>query len=262
MSYAPLDVKNKIVVVTGGTSGLGRAVALGFAQAGACIAAASSNPDKVAAMDNELSALGARHHTGPLDVTDPQAVENFLQQVAAKFGRIDALVHAAGIMKRCPAADLSIADFERVLKVNLTGNFIVAQAVGRIMLAQTPDKLGIRGSITNIASLSSFVSFSEVIAYSVSKAGVNGITRGLANEWTPHGVRVNAIAPGVFPTELNRPLIDGTPRGQWIKAHTPAGRFGNADEIVGLAIYLASDAASFTSGQTIAVDGGFLAKGV
>jgi len=262
MSYAPLDIKNKIMVVTGGTSGLGRAVALGFAQAGAIVIAASSNPDKVAAIAGELAALGPHHHAAALDVTDPDKVQSFFNQVADKHGRIDGVLHAAGIMKRCPAEDLSIADFERVIKVNLTGNFIVAQAAGRLMLKQTPDHRGIRGSITSIASLSSFVSFSEVIAYSVSKSGVNGITRGLANEWTPHGVRVNAIAPGVFPTDLNRPLIDGTPRGQWIKAHTPAGRFGDAEEIVGLAIYLASDAASFTSGQTIAVDGGFLAKGV
>ena len=262
MHYAPLDVKDKVVVVTGGTSGLGRAVTLGFAQAGAKVVAASSNPDKVAAITGELAEFGSQHHAAPLDVTDPDGVQKFFHMVADKYGRIDSLLHAAGIMKRCLAVDLSIADFERVLKVNLTGNFIVAQAAGRIMLKQSPDHVGIRGSITSIASLSSFVSFSEVIAYSVSKAGVNGITRGLANEWTPLGVRVNAIAPGVFPTELNRPLIDGTPRGQWIKAHTPAGRFGNADEIVGLAIYLASDSASFTSGQTIAVDGGFLAKGV
>ncbi len=262
MSFGPLDVKGKVVLVTGGTSGLGRAVALGFAQAGAKVAAASSNPDKVAAIASELAAFGSHHHAATLDVTDPDAVRSFFQGIAEKYGRMDSLIHAAGVMKRGLAVDLSVDDFERVLKVNLTGNFIAAQAAGRIMLAQSPDRMGIRGSITSIASLSSFVSFSEVIAYSVSKSGVNGITRGLANEWTPRGVRVNAIAPGIFPTELNRQLIDGTPRGQWLKAHTPAGRFGNADEIIGLAIYLASDSASFTSGQTIAVDGGFLARGV
>ncbi len=262
MSYAALNVQGKVVIVTGGTSGLGRAIALGFAQAGAKVVAASSNPEKVAAAQKELSAIGPHHTAAALDVTNAEQVASFMTHVAEKVGRIDVLVHAAGIMKRCPAIDLSIADFERVIRVNLTGNFITAQAAGRIMLKQTPDKYAVRGSIINIASLSSFVSFSEVIAYGVSKCGVTGITRGLANEWSPLGIRVNAIAPGVFPTELNRPLIDGTPRGEWIKAHTPAGRFGNADEVVGAAIYLASDSASFTTGETLAVDGGFLARGV
>src|SRR5207253_4834925 len=139
---------------------------------------------------------------------------------------------------------------------------IMDQAAGRVMKDQTPDARGNRGAILNVASLNSFISFSEVLAYASSKSGVLGLTRGLANEWAQFGIRVNAIAPGVFPTDLNRPLIEGTERGRWLKAHTPLGRFGEAEELAGAAIYLISPSASYTTGETIVVDGGFLAKGV
>jgi NAD(P)-dependent dehydrogenase (short-subunit alcohol dehydrogenase family) len=130
------------------------------------------------------------------------------------------------------------------------------------MKAQAAVQRGVRGAIVNIASLSSFVSLSEVLSYSCSKSGVLALTRGLANEWAEHGIRVTAIAPGVFPTDLNRALIEGTERGRWFKSHTPLHRFGDAEEVVGAAIYLISPSASFTTGETIVVDGGFLARGV
>jgi NAD(P)-dependent dehydrogenase (short-subunit alcohol dehydrogenase family) len=139
---------------------------------------------------------------------------------------------------------------------------MVCQAVARVMRDQPANEKGLRGAIVNIASLNSFVSLTEVLAYACSKSGVMGLTRGLANEWAPLGIRVNGVAPGVFPTDLNRPLIEGTPRGAWLKQHTPMGRFGSADELVGAAIYLLSPSASYTTGETIIVDGGFLAKGV
>ncbi|HUB24734.1 MAG TPA: SDR family oxidoreductase, partial [Tepidisphaeraceae bacterium] len=125
-----------------------------------------------------------------------------------------------------------------------------------------PDNQGLRGAIVNIASLNSFISLSEVLAYASSKSGVMGVTRGLANEWAQYGIRVNGIAPGVFPTDLNRPLIEGTPRGEWLRKHTPLDRFGRSEELVGAAIYLISPSASFTTGETIIVDGGFLSRGV
>jgi NAD(P)-dependent dehydrogenase (short-subunit alcohol dehydrogenase family) len=130
------------------------------------------------------------------------------------------------------------------------------------MKEQKPDVRGHRGSIVFIASLNSFISLSEVLAYASSKSGVLGLVRGLANEWAQLGIRVNAIAPGVFPTDLNRPLIENTPRGEWLKKHTPLGRFGDADELVGAAIYLISPSASYTAGQTLIVDGGFMSRGV
>ena len=195
-------------------------------------------------------------------MSDAASAKSAVEYTARKFGRIDGLVNAAGIIKRVPSIDMLAEDFERVVKVNLIGNFIIAQAVARVMKDQTPDSKGFRGAIVNIASLNSFISLTEVLAYAASKSGVMGLTRGLANEWAPLGIRVNGIAPGVIPTDLNRQLIEGTPRGAWLKQHTPQNRFGTADELVGAAIYLLSPAASYTNGETIVVDGGFLAKGV
>jgi NAD(P)-dependent dehydrogenase (short-subunit alcohol dehydrogenase family) len=259
MPYPGLDISNKVILITGGTSGIGRAIAMGCAAAGARVVAGSTNLEKVDAIRKEL---GASCDGVQLDVSDAASVRAAVEHTARTFGRIDGMVNAAGIIKRMPSLDMDPADFERIVRVNLVGNFIVAQAVGRVMKDQSPDPQGLRGAIVNIASLNSFISLTEVLAYAASKSGVMGLTRGLANEWAQYGIRVNGIAPGVFPTDLNRPLIEGTPRGAWLKQHTPLGRFGNADELVGAAIYLLSPSASFTTGETIIVDGGFLAKGV
>lgn len=259
MGYHALDISNKITLVTGGTSGIGRAIALGFAQAGAKVVAGSSSADKVASIQKEL---GSDHLGVQIDVSDEKSVQKAIDATIAKYGRLDAVVNAAGVIKRQPSLEMPIAEFERIVRVNLTGSFIVAQAAGRVMKDQKPDAKGQRGSVVFIASLNSFISLTEVLAYASSKSGVMGLIRGLANEWAQHGIRVNGIAPGVFPTDLNRPLIEGTPRGAWLKQHTPLGRFGDADELVGAAIYLISLSASYTSGETIIVDGGFLSRGV
>ena len=259
MAYSGLDISGKVCLVTGGTSGIGRAIALGFAQAGARVVAGSSSADKVAGIQKEL---GPGHLGVRIDVADEQNVKKAIEQAVVKFGRLDAVVNAAGVIKRQPSLEMPPAEFERIVRVNLTGSFIVAQAAGRVMKEQSPDAKGQRGAIVFIASLNSYISLTEVLAYACSKSGVLGLVRGLANEWAQHGIRVNGIAPGVFPTDLNRPLIEGTPRGAWLKQHTPLGRFGDADELVGAAIYLISPSASYTSGETIIVDGGFLSKGV
>jgi NAD(P)-dependent dehydrogenase (short-subunit alcohol dehydrogenase family) len=259
MSYVGLDISSKVCLVTGGTSGIGRAIALGFAQAGAKVVAGSSSADKVAAIGKEL---GGDHMGVQIDVADEASVKKAVEATVAKYGRLDAIVNAAGVIKRQPSLDMPVAEFERIVRVNLTGSFIVAQAAGRVMKDQKPDAKGQRGTIVFVASLNSFISLTEVLAYASSKSGVMGLTRGLANEWAQYGIRVNAIAPGVFPTDLNRPLIEGTPRGAWLKQHTPLGRFGEAEELVGAAVYLISPSASYTSGETIIVDGGFLTKGV
>jgi len=258
-TYRGFDVSGKVCLVTGGTSGIGRAIALGLAQAGATVVTGSSSAEKVAGMKKEL---GSGHEAFQIDVSSEPSVISAMDQTVRKFGKLDAVVNAAGVIKKQPSLEMPASEFERIVRVNLVGNFIVAQAAGRVMKEQPADSRGIRGCILNIASLNSFISFSEVLAYASSKAGVLGLTRGLANEWAQYGIRVNAIAPGVFPTDLNRPLIEGTPRGEWLRKHTPLGRFGEADELVGAAIYLISPAASFTTGETIVVDGGFLAKAV
>lgn len=260
MAYKGLDVSGKVVLVTGGTSGIGRAIALGFAQAGAKVCAGSTNPDKVSAIAKEL---GPGHHAVQMDVANETSVRNAFAETAKRFGRVDVVVNAAGIIMRKPSLELATEDFERIVRVNLTGSFIICREAARIMKDQPAvGEKGERGNIVLIASLNSFISLSEVLAYACSKSGVLGLVRGLANEWGPIGIRVNGIAPGVIPTDLNRPLIEGTPRGASLKGHTTLGRFGDADELVGAAIYLASPSASYVTGETIIVDGGFLAKGV
>ena len=259
MPYKGLDISGKICLVSGGTSGIGREIALGYAEAGATVVAGSTNPEKVSAIKKEL---GSGHEAVQLDVSDAKSVKAAVDFTVQKFGRIDAMVNAAGVLKRIPSLDFPIDEFERIVKINLTGNFIIAQAVARVMKSQEPDAKGNRGCILNIASLTSFCAFEGVVAYVCSKSGVLGLTRSLANDWAQYGIRVNAIAPGVFPTDFNRKLIEGTPRGDWLKKHTPLGRFGDAEELVGAAIYLISPSASFTSGETIIVDGGFLTRGV
>jgi len=259
MPYNGFNVAEKVCLVTGGTSGIGRAIALGFAQAGARVIAGSTNPEKVAAIKREL---GGENDAVQMDVSSERSVAEAVAFTKRKFGRLDAVVNAAGVIKKQPSLEMPVDDFERIVRINLTGSFIVAQQAGRAMKDQQPNDTGERGCIVFIASLNSFISLSEVLAYASSKSGVMGLTRGLANEWAQHGIRVNGIAPGVFPTDLNRPLIEGTERGAWLKKHTPLNRFGNADELVGTAIYLISPSASYTTGETIIVDGGFLSRGV
>lgn len=259
MAYNGFDVSGKVCLVTGGTSGIGRAIALGFAQAGAKVVAGSTNPDKVASIRGEL---GGGHDATTLNVADEKSIQEAIAFTVKKFGRLDVVVNAAGVIKRQPSLEMPTEEFERVIKINLTGSFIVAREAGKVMKDQKPGHKGERGNIVFVASLNSFINLTEVLAYASSKAGVVGLTKGLANEWARYGIRVNGIAPGVFPTDLNRPLIEGTPRGQFLRQHTPLDRFGEAEELVGAAIYLASPAASYTTGETIIVDGGFLTRGV
>lgn len=259
MPYRGFDISGKICLVTGGTSGIGRAIALALAQSGAKVIAGSTNPEKVSAIKKEL---GAGHDAVQLDVGSEESVAKAFEYAHKQFGRIDAVVNAAGVIKKQPSLEMPVAEFDRIVRINLTGSFIVAQQAGRIMKDQSPDAQGQRGNIVFIASLNSFISLSEVLAYASSKSGVMGLIRGLGNEWAQHGIRVNGIAPGIIPTDLNRPLIEGTARGDWLKKHTPLNRFGTADEIAGAALYLISPAASYVTGETIIVDGGFLARGV
>jgi NAD(P)-dependent dehydrogenase (short-subunit alcohol dehydrogenase family) len=259
MLYNGFDISGKVCLVTGGTSGLGKAIALGFAAAGAKVVAGSTSASKVDAIRKEL---GSGHDAVQIDVAEEKSVEAAVHHAVKRYGRLDAVVNAAGVIQRKPSLDVAVEEFERIVRINLTGSFIVARSAAWVMKDQAPDSRGQRGSIVFIASLNSYISLSEVLAYASSKSGVLGLVRGLANEWAPIGIRVNAIAPGLFPTDLNRPLIENTPRGDWMREHTPQGRFGDAEELVGAAIYLVSPAASFTAGHTLIVDGGFLSRGV
>ncbi|MBM3496129.1 MAG: SDR family oxidoreductase [Armatimonadetes bacterium] len=249
------DIAGKVALITGGTSGLGRAIALGMAEAGARVFAGSRDPGKVADTRAALQAARPDNDAIALNVAEPASVEATFAEIRERAGRLDILVNAAGITHKAPAIEMELVDWERVLRTNLTGTFLSCQAAARIM------KGGGGGAIVNIASLASYVGLSWVAAYGASKAAVKELTQVLAVEWADLGIRVNAIAPGVFPTPLNRALIEGTPRGNWLKAHAPMNRFGNPEELVGAAIFLCSPAASFITGETLAVDGGFLACG-
>jgi NAD(P)-dependent dehydrogenase (short-subunit alcohol dehydrogenase family) len=253
------ELEDKTCLVVGGTSGLGAAIAQSFVAAGARVAVASSNSDKVAAMAERL---GEGHMATRLDVTDEASVAAAVAAAHEGLGRLDVLVNAAGITQRMPSLQATLEHWETVLRTNLTGTFLTCREAGRMMTRQTPRGDGERGCILNIASLVAFRGFEGVAAYGASKAGVVNLTKSLATDWAPHGIRVNAIAPGVFLTDLNRELVAGTPRGEWLRGHTALDRFGEVKEICGAALYLCSDWATYVTGEVVSVDGGFLSLGV
>ncbi|MBV9611291.1 MAG: SDR family oxidoreductase [Acidobacteriaceae bacterium] len=240
----------------GGTSGIGRAIALGLAQAGADVVAAGRRQALVEEVANEIEASGRKSLRQTVDAASRASVDALRDALMQHLGRVDILVNSAGQIFRKPTAQISEAEWNGLMDVNLTGTLRSCQSFYEPLVASG------RGRVVNIASLNSFVSFFEVAAYAASKSGVLGLTRSLAVEWAPRGVNVNAIAPGVFRTELNSALLDGTDRGRELLTRTPMKRFGKISELVGTAVFLASDAASFITGQCIAVDGGFLASGV
>ncbi len=256
MSYSRLELNGKVAVVVGGTSGIGLAIAKGMAEAGADVVATSRRMDMVEAAAAEIEQRGRRSLRVASDVSDRASLQNVLDESIRAFGKVDILVNSAGRTKRAPTLDFSETDWNDIIDTNLTGTLRAAQVFGRHMLERES------GSIINIASLSTFVALYEVAAYSASKAAVASLTKSLAIEWAKQGVNVNAIAPGVFRTALNTKLLDETPRGQEFLARTPMGRFGKVEELAGAAVFLASDAASYVTGEVLVVDGGFLASGV
>jgi len=256
MAYRGLDLKGRTAVVVGGTSGIGRAIAMGLANAGADVVASGRRPDQVKAIAGEIEAMGCRSLSITVDVNDRASLEHLLSAVLDAFEKVDILVNSAGRIKRGPTMDSSESDWHEILDTNLMGVLRACQVFGRHMLQKG------YGRIINITSLNAFVALHEVAAYAASKSAVQSLTRSLAIEWAGRGVCVNAIAPGVFPTALNSELLQGTARGQELLMRTPMKRFGSAEEVVGAAILLASDAASFMTGSVVIIDGGFLASGV
>src|SRR6186713_1076896 len=256
MSYPGFDLTGRTAVVVGGTSGIGRAIAHGLAQAGADVVCTSRRNGEVEKAAGEIEGFGRKTIRCSSDVSSRESVENLLSECVTAFGKVDILVNSAGRTKREPTIDVNEDDWNAILETNLTGTLRTCQAFGRHMIDNG------YGRIVNIASLSTFVSLFEVAAYSASKAAVASLTKSLAIEWAKHGVNVNAIAPGVFRTALNQKLLDETPRGQEFLTRTPMGRFGKVEELAGAAVFLASEAASFVTGEILVVDGGFLASGV
>jgi NAD(P)-dependent dehydrogenase (short-subunit alcohol dehydrogenase family) len=256
MGHPKLDLANKTCVVIGGTSGIGLALAKGIAQAGANVVATGRRLEQVCAAAREIEAVGRRSLVVTCDVGNSTSIEKLLADVTGEFGSVEILVNCAGITKRMPTLDFPDEEWNRILDTNLNGTLRACKIFGKHMIERR------YGRIINIASLASFVSLYEVAAYSASKAAVASLTKSLAIEWAAHGLCVNAIAPGVFRTDLNSALLDGTARGREFLMRTPMKRFGKVEELVGAAIFLASDAASFVTGSVLTVDGGLLASGV
>jgi NAD(P)-dependent dehydrogenase (short-subunit alcohol dehydrogenase family) len=250
------DLSGRVAVVIGGTTGLGREIALAYAATGADVVASSRRESQVNAVAAEIEALGRRTLRTTSDVLDRGSIQRLHDAVIETFGKVDILVNGAGMTKKMPTLEADETDWSKIIETNLTGTMRACQIFGRSMVAAH------YGRIINIASMTAFRGFYQVAPYAASKSAVVSMTKTLAIELAETGVNVNALAPGLFPTDMSLPLVEGTPRGNEILMRTPMHRFGRGVEIVGPAIFLASEAASFVTGEVIVVDGGYLASGV
>jgi NAD(P)-dependent dehydrogenase (short-subunit alcohol dehydrogenase family) len=256
LSKTLFDLSGRVAVVLGGSSGLGKAISSGLAAHGADVIPAGRRAEALVCVCEEIRQLGRKTLEASVDVSVRESVQQLRDAVVKHFGRVDIVVNAAGFTFRKPTLDTSDDEWSGLFETNLQGVLHGCQAFyGDLKSSRA-------GRIINIASLGSYVAFQEVAAYCASKAAVLSLTRSLAIEWAKDKICVNAIAPGVFPTEMNMKLLSGTERGREILLRTPMNRFGDPKEIVGAAVLLASDGASFITGHCIAVDGGFLASGV
>ncbi len=248
------DVSDRIILITGSSRGLGFALAQGYADAGAHVVINGTRPETVEPAVAQIRAAGGWAVGYPFDVTDAGAVSAQVARIEAEVGPISVLVNNAGIQRRAPLSEMTEAAWEEVLRTNLTSAFLVAQSVAAGMIARG------QGCIINITSLNVEGARPTIANYIASKSGLDGLTRAMATEWGPHGVRANAIAPGYFITDLTRVLADDPEFDRWVKANVPLRRWGEPRELIGAAIFLASDAASYVNGRTLHVDGGWRAS--
>ncbi len=252
MKTSPLfDLEGRVAIITGGSVGLGRQMAEGLAESGAHLMLCARKEERCRETAEALRPLGVQVLAMGCDVRDPDSVNAVVAATVARFGRIDILINNAGTAWGAPTEEMPLAQWHKVLETNLTGTFLFSQAVGRHMIAQRG------GSILNIASIAGLRGMGQefpAIGYSASKGGVIAFTRDLASKWAVHGIRVNALAPGWFPSDMSRVLLDR--HGEALRAAIPMGRFGGSRDLMGAAIFFASDASAFATGQVLAVDGG------
>lgn len=248
------DLTGRTALVTGASMGIGFALARGLAQAGARVVLNARTLDRLEAAADDLRAEGVDAATLPFDVTDAEAARAAIDGYEAGTGAIDILINNAGTQHRAPLQDFPVEAFDRLMRTNVSAAFYVGQAVARHMIARG------KGKIVNIASVQSLLARPGIAPYTASKGAVSNLTKGMATDWARHGLTCNAIAPGYFDTPLNAALVADPDFCAWIEARTPAGRWGQVEELVGACVFLASDASAFVNGQTIFVDGGMTAS--
>jgi len=247
------SLKGRRALVTGGTQGIGEAIAKGLAGAGACVVVNARNEEKLQSSLSGLKASGYEVEGCLFDITNSQSIKDAVHHIEDTMGPIDILVNNAGIIRRAPAEDLEESDWNEVIQTNLTGPFLVSRYVGRNMIGRR------KGKIINICSLMSELGRDTVAAYAAAKGGLKMLTRNLATEWAPYNIQINGIGPGYIATPINESYrAAGNPLNKYIISRTPAGRWGTPEDLVGAAIFLASDASDFVNGQIIYVDGGLL----
>ena len=249
------NITGKVALVTGGTHGLGMAIATALAEAGATLVVNDLSQEKLDAAIAEYAAKGIKAHGYIFDVTNEAAATEAVAKIAKEVGPVDILVNNAGIIKRIPAAEMSVADWQAVINVDLTAPFIMSKAVAKSMIERGG------GKIINMCSMMSEVGRDTVSAYAAAKGGLKMLTKNLATEWARHNIQVNGIGPGYFATAQTAPIrVGGHPFNEFIIKRTPAARWGNPEDLAGTAMFLASRASDFVSGHVVYVDGGILAS--
>lgn len=246
------ELTGRIALVTGSSKGIGFAIAEGLASAGAEVVLNARNGKELEEARKRLAGAGHKVHALAFDVTDQPVVERSIERIEREIGPIDILFNNAGIQRRGPLIDFNAETWREVMATDVDSVFFVGQAVARRMLPRR------RGKIVNTCSLTSEVGRPTIAPYTAAKGAVKMLTKAMCVEWAPHGIQVNGIGPGYFRTELNRALVEDPAFNEWVTKRTPAGRWGEVEELKGAAIFLASDASSFVNGQVIYVDGGLL----